>query len=175
MVFPVVTNGCGSWTVEKAGLKNWCFPSVVLEKTPAPQEKSPLDRKGIKLVNLKGNQPWILIGRMEAETKLQYFGHLMQTADSKKAPDAEKDWGQKERSEPENEMARWHHQCNGHECGQTSRDSVGQKGLACCSPWGHKESDMTGQLNNNNLDVMSVLKILLDSLCFLDSNTCFFS
>ena len=47
-------------------------------------------------------------------------------------------------------MAGWHHQCNGHELGQTSGDVEGQRGLACYSPWGHKESDMTGQLNNNN-------------------------
>ena len=72
-------------------------------------------------------------------------------------------------------MARWHHQSNGHELEQTSRDGVGQKGLACCSPRGHEESDMTGQLNNNSLDVDVFGLILLDSLCFLDSNTCFFS
>ena len=41
-------------------------------------------------------------------------------------------------------MAGWHHQCNGHELGQTLRDDEGQGGLVCCSPWGHKESDMTG-------------------------------
>ena len=44
----------------------------------------------------------------------------------------------------ENEMAGWHHQYNGHELGQTSGDGEGQRGLVCCSPWGHKESDRTG-------------------------------
>ena len=47
-------------------------------------------------------------------------------------------------------MAEWHHQCRGHELGEISGDDEGQRGLACCSPWGRKESDMTGQLNNNN-------------------------
>ena len=49
----------------------------------------------------------------------------------------------------EKEMTGWHHQCNGHEPGQTPGDGEGQGGLACCSPWGHKELDMTGRLNNN--------------------------
>ena len=48
-------------------------------------------------------------------------------------------------------MAGWHHQCNGHEFGQTLGDGEGQGDLACCSPWGHKEWDMTGQLNNDNI------------------------
>ena len=58
--------------------KNWCFWTVVLEKTP----ESPLDCKEIQLVNLKGNQPWIFIRRTDAEAELQYFGHLMRRADS---------------------------------------------------------------------------------------------
>ena len=47
-------------------------------------------------------------------------------------------------------MAGWHHRCNEYELGQTPGDGEGQGGLACCSPWGQKESDTTGQLNNNN-------------------------
>ena len=49
-------------------------------------------------------------------------------------------------------MIGWNHWCNGHELGQTSGDSEGQRGLACCSPWGPKESDMTGRLNNSNTE-----------------------
>jgi len=67
-----------------------------------------------------------------------------------KVPDAEKDRGQKEKRASEDEMARWHHQCKEHELGQTLRDDEGQGGLACFSPWGHKESDTTGQLSKNN-------------------------
>ena len=55
----------------------------------------------------------------------------------------------KEKRESEDEMAGWHHQCNGRELGQTSGDGEGQRGLAGCSPWGCKESDTTGRLNNN--------------------------
>ena len=68
--------------------------------------------------------------------KLQYFGHLMQRADSLECSwtfwDAGKDWGQKEKSASEDEMAGWHHQCDGHELGQTSGDGEGQRGLVCC-------------------------------------------
>ena len=49
----------------------------------------------------------------------------------------------------EDETAGWHHQCNEHEAGQIPGDGEGQGGLACCSPWGCKELDMTEQLNNN--------------------------
>ena len=63
--------------------------------------------------------------------------------------DAGKDWGQK-KGASEDEMAGWHHQCNGCELGQTSGDDERQEGLACCSPWGCKELDMTGWLNNDN-------------------------
>ena len=67
-----------------------------------------------------------------------------------KVPDAGKDWGQTEKRALEDEMGGRHHQCNEHELGQTSGDGEGQGGLVCCSPWGCKESDMTGWLDNNN-------------------------
>ena len=102
----------------------------------------------------KGNQPWIFIGRIVAETsapilwppdmKSQFIG---------KDPDAGKDWGQKRVSE--DEMTGCHDQCNGHELGQTQGDDKEQGGLSCCSPWGHVESDRTGQLNNHR-DVKTV-------------------
>ena len=84
--------------------------------------------------------------------KLQYFGHLMQSANSLgKNPDAGKDWKQEKKGMTENEMAEWHHQLNGHEFQQALGDGEGQGRLACCSPWGCKESDMTVQMNNNVL------------------------
>ena len=64
--------------------------------------------------------------------------------------DARKDRGKKEKRASEDEMAGWHHQCNGHELGQTLGDGEGQGGLVCCSSWHHKESGTTGQLNNNS-------------------------
>ena len=74
--------------------KNWCLQTLVLEKTPA----SPLDSKGIKPVNFKGNEPWILIGRADAEAE----GPVLWSPDVNswlvgKVPDAGRDWGQKEK------------------------------------------------------------------------------
>ena len=69
-----------------------------------------------------------------------------------KDSDAGKDWGQEAKREAKDEMIGWHHQLNGHELGQTTGNSEGQGGLACYSPRGHKESDTTQWLNNNNRD-----------------------
>ena len=66
-----------------------------------------------------------------------------------KDPDAGKDSGQEEKGTTEDEMVGRHHQLNGHEFEQTLGDTEGQGSLACCNPWGHKESDMTEWLNNN--------------------------
>ena len=71
--------GCESWTHKEGWVpKNWCFWTVVLEKTL----ESPLDCKEIQPVHPKGNQSWVFIGRLMLKLKLQYFGHLMQRADS---------------------------------------------------------------------------------------------
>ena len=79
MVFPVVMYGCESWTMKKTWLlKNWCFWTVVLEKTL----ESPVDCKEIQPVHPKGNQSWIFIGRMDAEAETPILGHLMQRTDS---------------------------------------------------------------------------------------------
>ena len=99
-----------------------------------------LDSKQIKPVNPKENQPRLLIGR--TMLKFQYFGHLMQRADSlEKTLVLGKIEGRK--GVTENEMAGRHHQINGHEFEQTPGDGKGQGSLVCCSPWGLKESDMT--------------------------------
>ena len=82
--------------------------------------------------------------------KLQYFGHLMWRADSLEKTLMLGKTGEEEKWATEEEMIRQHHQVNGHEFEQTPGDSEGQESLACCSPWGHKESDMTWWLNNNN-------------------------
>ena len=124
--------------------ENRCCQTVVLEKTP----ESPLDSKEIQAVNLKGNQHWILVRRTDAE------GPLFWSSDANswliwQVPDVGKDWGQKEKRASEDEKAGWHHQCNENELGRTSGDGEGQGDLPCCSPWGHKESNTAGQLNNN--------------------------
>ena len=63
--------------------------------------------------------------------------------------DAGKDWGQEGKRVTKDEIVGWQHWFNGHEFEQTPGDGKGQRSLACCSLWGHKESDMTEQLNNN--------------------------
>ena len=67
-----------------------------------------------------------------------------------KVPDAGSYWGQKEKRVSEDEMAGQHHQCNKNELGQIPGGVERLGGLVCCSPWGHKQSDTTGLLNNNN-------------------------
>ena len=127
--------------------KNWSLKILVLEKTL----ESPLDCKEIKPDNPKENQPWIFIGRIDAEAEASVL--WLTDANSwliGKDPVARKDWGQEEKGEAEDEMVGWHHQLNGHELEQTLGDGEGQESLACCSPWGHKESDMTELLNNKD-------------------------
>ena len=76
--------------------------------------------------------------------KLQYFGHLMQTTDSlEKNPDAGKDWSQEKKGVTKDEMVRWYHRLHGDELEQAPGVGDGQGSLACCSPWGPKESDTT--------------------------------
>ena len=121
--------------------KNWCFRTVVLEKT----FESPSDSKEIKPVNPKGN----CIGRTDAEVEAT----VLWPPDVKswligKDPDAEKDWRQENKGMTEGEMVGWHHWLNGHEFDQIPGDGEGQKSLVHCSPWSHKKSDMTEQPNN---------------------------
>ena len=150
MVFPVVMYGCESWTKESWVLKNWWFWTVVLKKTV----ERPLDYKDIKPLNPKGNQPWIFIVRTCAEAEAP----ILWPPDVKswltgKDPDAGKDWGQEEKETTKDETVGWHHLFNGHEFEQTLGDTEEQGSLVCCSPWGHKELDMTKQLKNNNLSL----------------------
>jgi len=128
---------------ESLVLKNWCF-FVMLDKTL----ESPLDGKEIKPVNPKGNQSWVVIGRTDAEAETL----ILWPSDIKnwllgKDSDAGKDWRQEEKGMIENEMVGWYHQLNGHEFEKTLGVGDGYGSLACCSPWGCKESDTTEWLN----------------------------
>ena len=119
-------------------LKNWCFQTVVLEKTL----ESPLDCKEIKPVNPKGNQPWILIGKTDAEAGAPILWPPdVKSRIIRKDREAGKDWRQEEKGMTEDGMVGWHHWLSGHEFKQTPGDGEGQGSLECCSPWGHKESD----------------------------------
>ena len=135
MVFPVVMYGCELDHKEGWVLKNWCFQTVVLEKTP----ESPLDSKEIKPVNPKGNQPWILIGRTDTEAEAS----VLLPVDAKswligKYPGAGKDWLQEEKMVTEDEMVGRHHWLNEHNFEQTLGDIEGERSLACFNPWGCK-------------------------------------
>ena len=127
-------------------LKNWCFWTVVLEKTL----ESPLDCKEIQPVHSEGDQSWLFIGRtdVEAETPILWPPDVKNWLIGKD-PNAGKDWRQEEKGTTEDEMAGWHHRLNGHGFGWTLGVGDGQGGLACCSASGHKESDMTERLNWN--------------------------
>ena len=114
-------------------LKNWCFRTVVLEKTL----ESPLDTKEIKPVNPKGNQLRIFTKRTDAKAKAL----ILWPPDAKsrlirKDLDAGKDWRQEKKGATEDEMVGWHHWFNGHEFKQILGDSERQESLVCCSPWG---------------------------------------
>ena len=123
--------------------KNWCFWTVVLEKTL----ESPLDCNDIQPVHPKGNQSWVFIGLI-LKLKLQYFGHLMRRAETlEKTLMLGKIWGQEEKGMTEDEMAGWYHRLDGHGFGWTPGVGDGQGGLACYDSWGHKELDMTERLN----------------------------
>ena len=146
MTFSVVMYRCELDDREGWMPKNWCFQTVVLEKTL----ESPLDCKEIKPTNTKRNQPWIFTGRTDAEAEAPILWPL----DAKswltgKDPDVGKDWGKGKKEATEYEMVGWHHWLNGHEFEQTQGDGEGQGSLACCSPQGQKESDTTEQLNNH--------------------------
>ena len=117
---------------------------MVLEKT----FESPLDCKEIRPVNPEGNQPLIFIGRTAAEAPVLWPPD-MKSRLIEKDLDAGKDSRQKEKRATENEMVGWHHRLNGHEFEQAPGDGEGLGSLACCSPWGRKESDTALQLNKD--------------------------
>ena len=130
--------------------KNWCFWTVVLEKTL----ESPLDCKETQPVHPKGNQFWTFIGMADVEAETP----ILWPPDAKnwcigKDPDAGKDWRQEEKRTTEDEMVRWHHQLNALEFKQTPGVDDRQGSLACCSLWGHKELDTTEQLNWTELKI----------------------
>ena len=139
-------------------LKNWCFWTVVLEKTL----QSPLDCKEIQPVHPKGDHSWVFIGRTDVEAETP----ILWPPDAKswligKDPDAGKDWQQEEKDMTEDEMVGWHHWLSGHGFEQALGGNEGQGGLACCHPWVCKESDTTEWLNNNNQSLIQ--KILVSS------------
>ena len=138
--------------------KNWCFWTVVLEKTL----ESPLDCKEIQPVHPKGDQSRVFIGRtdVKAETPILWPPYAKSWL-IRKDPDAGKDWGQEEKRATEDEMVGWPHQLNGHGFGWTLEVGDGQGGLVCCGSWGRKKSNTTEWLKwtcilSGNVNLKSV-------------------
>ena len=127
--------------------KNWCFWTVVLEKTL----ESSLDCKEIQPVHPKGNQSWIFIGRTDAQAEML----ILWPPDGKsqlirKDPDAGKVWRQEEKGTAEDEMVGWHGQLNGHGFEQDPGDGEGRGSLARCSLWESQKVGHTEVLSKNN-------------------------
>ena len=150
-------------------LKNWCFWTVVLEKTL----ESPLDCKEIQPVHPKGDQSWVFIGRTDAKAKtpILWPPHAKSWFIGKD-PDAGRGWGQEEKGTTEDEMAGWHHQLNGHEFGWTPGVGDGQGGLACCDPWGRKESDTTERLDWTELNWVYIFYLEVIQMCCQNVLSC---
>ena len=148
MVFPVVMNGCESWTINMAE----CRTIDAFQLWYWRRLKCPLDCKEIKLVNSKGNQPWIFTGRTDAEAPVFWPPDAKSWLVGKDF-DAGKDRRQEEKGTTEGQMVGWHHQLNGHEIQQAPRDGDGQGSLVCCSPRGREESDMTEWPNNKGVKI----------------------
>ena len=137
---------------ENWALKNWCFWTVVLEKTL----ENPLDCKETKPVHSKGNEPWIFIRRTDAEAEAP----ILWPPDVKSwltDSDAGKDWRQEEKGTTEDEMVGWYHRFDWHEFEEALGVGDEQGSLASCSSWGHKESDTTEWLNWTGLKYCSKL------------------
>ena len=147
MVFPVVWKVVmWMWKLdckESRAPKNWCFWTVVLEKTL----ESPLDCKEIQPIHSEGDQPWDFFGRNDAkaETPVLWPPHAKSWLIGKDS-DAGRDRGQ-EKGMTEDEMAGWHHRRDGCESEWTPGAGDGQGGLVCCDSWGRKELDTTERLN----------------------------
>ena len=148
MIFPVVMHGCESWTVKKAehrridAFELWCWRRLL---------RVPWTARRFNQSILKEISPGISLEGMMVKLKLQYFGHLMRRVDSLEKTLMLGGIGVAKKGTTEDEMVGWHHWLDEHEFEQAPGVGNGQGGLACCSPWGHKESDSTEWLNWNEL------------------------
>ena len=143
MVFPMVMYGCESWTIKKVECQRidafelWCWRRLLRVPWTAKRSNQSLLKEISPGCSLEG--PMLKLKLLwPPDAKSWLIG---------KDPDAGRGWGQEEKGMTEDEMVRWHHRLNGHEFGWAPGVGVGQGGLACCSSWGRKESDMTEWLN----------------------------
>ena len=157
MVFPVVMYGYEGWTIKKAERQRidafewWCWRK--------PLRVPWTTRRSNQLILKEINPEYSLEGLM-LKLKLQCFGHLMwRTWLIGKDPDVGKDWRQEEKGTTGDETIGWHHRLDGHEFEQAVGVGDGQGGLACCSSWGHRESETTEQLNWNLISKCSIMVV----------------
>ena len=152
MAFPIVMYGCESWTIKKAecwriyAFELWCWRRLLRVPWTASRSNQSI---------LKEMSPEYSLEGLMLKRKLQYFGHLMQGTNSMEKTltgNVRKDWRQEEKGMTEDEMVGWHHPLDGHEFEQAPGVGDGLGSLACCSPWGHKELDMTERLNWTELN-----------------------
>ena len=141
MVFPLIMYGCDSWTIKKAeswkidSFELWCWRGLL---------RVPCILQGDPTSQFEGNKSWVFNGRTDAEAEVP----ILWPPDAKnwlirKDPIAGKDWRQEEKGMMEDQMVGWHHELNGHEFEQAPGVGDEQGSLACCSPQGRKELDMT--------------------------------
>ena len=146
--------GCESWAIKKA--EHQRINAFVLWYWRRFLRVPWMARRSNQSIWKEINPKYSLEGLM-LKLKLQYFGHLMRRTDwSEKTLMLRKDWRQEEKGMTEDEMVGWHHQLNGHEFEQVSGAGYGQGSLACCSPWGHKESDTTEWLNRTERKLIAL-------------------
>ena len=140
--------GCESWTVKKVeqqridAFELWFWRRLLRDPWTARRSNQPILKE---------------ISTLMLKLKLQYFGHLMWRTDLlEKTLTLGKIDGRRKRGQRRMRwLDGWHHRLSGHEFEQTLEDREGQGSLACCSPWGHNESDTTEWPNNNNNKIMS--------------------
>ena len=144
MVFPVVMYGCEIWTIGKAehrridAFKMCCWRRLLRVPWTARRSNQSI---------LKEISPGCSLEGLMLKLKPILWPHDAKNWLIGKDPDAGKDWRREEKGMTEDEMAGWHHRLNEHEFEQALGVGDGQRGLACCSPWGCKESDVTERLN----------------------------
>ena len=145
MVFPVVMYTCESWTIKKSDCKRidtfelWCWRRLLRVPWTARSPTSQPKRKSVLSIH------WNSQLHAEAETPILWPLDVKNWLIGKD-PGTVKDWRREEKGKTEDEMVGWHHRLNGHEFEQAPGVGDGQRSLACCSPRGHKESDMNGRL-----------------------------